>query len=80
MLANAATLSSSCFTLLAPITSDVILGSRSAHTNASWASDWPRRAAMPASARTLVRRSSVIDSARSAPPVAARESAGTPFR
>ena len=54
---SAATLSSSWATLLAPMTSEVIRGSRSAQTSASWASDWPRRAATSLSARTRASRS-----------------------
>jgi hypothetical protein len=55
-------------------------GSRSAHTSANCASDWPRRWAIADSPRTLARFVSVSMSADIAPPVAMRESAGMPFR
>ena len=48
----AARFSSSCATLLAPISTDVTRWSRSAQDSASWASDWPRRRAISSSART----------------------------
>ena len=45
-LASAATFCSSCATLLAPMSADVTRWSRSTHTSASWARDWPRAAAI----------------------------------
>src|SRR5271165_6012358 len=56
----AARFSSSCATLLAPMSTEVTRGSRSAQDSASWASDWPRDAAISASARTCTRVRSEI--------------------
>ena len=64
-LSSAATFASSCSTLLAPMSADVIRGSRSVHASASWASDWPRRAAISFSARIRASASSVSRSGES---------------
>ena len=48
----AARFSSSWATLLAPMSTEVTRWSRSAQDSASWARDWPREAAISASART----------------------------
>ena len=56
---SAATFCSSCSTLEAPISAEVTRGSRSVHAIAICASDWPRRRAISASARTRARFSSV---------------------
>src|SRR5690606_27027607 len=72
-----ATLSSSWATLLAPISTLVTRGSRSVHDSAIWASVCPRSWAI---AFSLPASSVSIWSALRNRLVAARESAGTPFR
>ena len=56
---SAATFSSSCSTLEAPISVEVMRGSRSVQASASWARLWPRPAATSFSARTFASVSSV---------------------
>ena len=77
----AATVFSSCATLLAPISADVTRPRRSTQAMASCASVCPRRFATSFSARTVARVSSVSRSrVRNGLAPAARESAGTPSR
>jgi hypothetical protein len=77
---SAATLASSCATLLAPTSVEVIRGSRSVQASASCASDWPRRAAISFNARTLDRFSSFSHSGGSVDARLARDPSGTPPR
>ena len=77
---RAARLSSSCATLLAPISTDVTRGSRNAHANAICASVWPRASAISLSARTWVRVCSVSRSGESDASRDAREPSGMPSR
>src|SRR6266536_664185 len=79
-LDSPATLASNWRTLLAPMSTVVIRGSRSAHASASWASVCPRRSAIAFSARTRASVASVSIPRSSVPPVATRESAGMPPR
>lgn len=77
--AVAATLSSSCFTLEAPISAEVTL--RSTQAIASWANVCPRRFATSFNARTLASvDSSRLDDDRNGEAPAAREPSGTPSR
>ena len=75
-LPTVATFCSSWATELAPTSVEVTLGSRSVHASASWASVCPRAAAMSASARRLVRSSSVTPEPDSDPPPAAASRQG----
>jgi hypothetical protein len=79
-LSSAATFASNWATLLAPMITLVIRGSRSAQDRASWASVWPRPAAIPLSARTVVMVASSRSLSLRKTLVRTRESAGTPSR
>ena len=79
-LSSTARLSSSCLTLLAPISTEVTRSSRSTQASASWASDWPRAWAISLSRRMCASASSVSSEGSSDLPWAARESSGMPSR
>ena len=80
-LSSTARLSSSCSTLLAPISTEVTRSSRSTHASASWASDWPRRLGdLVRAAGCVPSASSVSSDGSSDLPCAARESSGMPSR
>ncbi len=78
--AAAARLSSSWATEDAPTRAEVTRSSRSTQEIASWASDWPRPAAISLSARTWASVDSLSWPRDSEPSRDAREPSGTPFR
>jgi hypothetical protein len=80
VLPAAARFSSSCATLLAPISAEVTRWSRSTQLMAIWASDWPRARAISLSPEIRARFSSLSWSGARLPSRLARESAGTPAR
>ncbi len=81
-LASAATFSSTCLTLDAPISALVMPGKRSVHASAICASVWPRAFAISSSARSAASRSGVRFFATQSRPhfCAARLSSGIPSR
>ena len=79
-LSSAPRLSSSCSTVRAPISAEVMRGSRSTQAIAICASVWPRPWAISLSARTRLRFSSVRKLSFRNVPSAAREFSGTPSR